>query len=681
MAENYPSNIDSMIEEQEKKNNTYSSETVNNKEDYRDDVEYTTENLSLYSLRKRIEALPDVARTAEFRYLKNIPFIDKDMVKGYSKSISELEPGETCSHAEERIGDKWIVKVPTNTTYSYEDINYGLMSLEDKFRIDNVWAFAHPAVKINGNYVKIPENNTNTQYARYVYFPHHIDEVYGFGTLGKNIAMSKTGEDVLAVPDTSNGLMSSEDKSRLDKIHEFMKDMLEKGGKLQEVARTGQFKDLKFDDIENETDKKRFSDGLEYFLATDKLNGFLSAEDKAAIDKYISSDLSDKERHDSIHMTGNGYYHIPEVNTIETIGNPGQILISNGDGSASWRRESVYIGDGKGIEIINNVDSTNSEVRHSIRPIFGDVEATNAATNDGRVAHAYHTHDSWYMSRLNDTTTKGNITITDPTRGLSANNIKPYSGTVVTVGSDLTVNGVIRSNSIETSGNLDVAGNATIDRTLTVEGTTTINNSLSVTKGPITTPTLDTTRDDNSGLVKTNKLEVTGNATIGNNLNVGNDITAGKDLNVGGNTTIDKDLHVKEDATIDGTLNVGGLKLPANVTIDGHAKSAAVLKPGAKINGSMFTGQQDTEVITKGWGSKKEFIVQDNEGDYSQSNSVDGMAATATLKLPATITATLKGNADTASIAKGIEIADGSGNKHNYALSFSNGTLSINSIG
>lgn len=81
-------------------------------------------------------------------------------------------------------------------------------------------------------------------------------------------------------------------------------------------------------------------------------------------------------------------------------------------------------------------------------------------------------------------------------------------------------------------------------------------------------------------------------------------------------------------------------------TFNGNATSASALSPGAKINGTTFTGASD--ITTSKWGAARNVAISDADAtNTGTAVSVDGSAAV-TLKLPATIKATLNG---TASIA------------------------------
>ena len=112
------------------------------------------------------------------------------------------------------------------------------------------------------------------------------------------------------------------------------------------------------------------------------------------------------------------------------------------------------------------------------------------------------------------------------------------------------------------------------------------------------------------------------------------DYRSGKVLGTGGSSTtpvyVDSMGHVKECTT--SSMSVG---------------SANTLVTGRSINGTTFNGSQN--ITTSSWGTSRTIYITDSDGSYIGSGvSVNG-SANVSLKLPATIKATLKGNADTAS--------------------------------
>lgn len=93
-----------------------------------------------------------------------------------------------------------------------------------------------------------------------------------------------------------------------------------------------------------------------------------------------------------------------------------------------------------------------------------------------------------------------------------------------------------------------------------------------------------------------------------------------------------------------------------NVTLNGNANTATKLATARAINGTNFNGSAN--ITTANWGTARNISIADSDStNTGTAVSVNGSAAV-TLKLPATIKATLSGNAATATKAT----QDGSGN-------------------
>ena len=92
------------------------------------------------------------------------------------------------------------------------------------------------------------------------------------------------------------------------------------------------------------------------------------------------------------------------------------------------------------------------------------------------------------------------------------------------------------------------------------------------------------------------------------------------------------------------------IKLPAApTTITGNAGSATKLATARTINGTSFNGS--VNITTANWGTERNISISDNDGtNTGTAVSVNG-STNVTLKLPATIKATLSGNASTATTA------------------------------
>lgn len=96
--------------------------------------------------------------------------------------------------------------------------------------------------------------------------------------------------------------------------------------------------------------------------------------------------------------------------------------------------------------------------------------------------------------------------------------------------------------------------------------------------------------------------------------------------------------------------------LSGNVILNGNANTATTLATARTINGTSFDGSAN--ITTTNWGTARNVSIADSDStNTGTAVSVNGSAAV-TLKLPATIKATLSGNAATATKAT----QDGSGN-------------------
>ena len=118
--------------------------------------------------------------------------------------------------------------------------------------------------------------------------------------------------------------------------------------------------------------------------------------------------------------------------------------------------------------------------------------------------------------------------------------------------------------------------------------------------------------------------------------------------------------------SVDGSGNVT-LKLPATIkaTLTGNASTATKLETARTINGTTFNGSDN--ITTANWGTARNIYIADSDAtNTGAAVSVNG-SGNATLKLPATIKATLSGNASTATKLAATKTIngtafDGSGN-------------------
>lgn len=97
--------------------------------------------------------------------------------------------------------------------------------------------------------------------------------------------------------------------------------------------------------------------------------------------------------------------------------------------------------------------------------------------------------------------------------------------------------------------------------------------------------------------------------------------------------------------SVDGSSAVS-LYLPATIkaSLSGNATSATTLQTQRRINGTYFDGSAD--ITTSKWGTSRTITLSSGTHSYQNTN-IDG-SANFTLTLPSTLTATLEGNASTA---------------------------------
>ena len=112
--------------------------------------------------------------------------------------------------------------------------------------------------------------------------------------------------------------------------------------------------------------------------------------------------------------------------------------------------------------------------------------------------------------------------------------------------------------------------------------------------------------------------------------------------------------HTGAAVSVNGSANVN-LKLPSTITatLSGNASSATKLATARTINGTNFDGT--TNITTVKWGTARNIYIRDASSAHTGAAvSVDG-SATEYLLLPSTITATLVGNASTATNADKLD--------------------------
>jgi len=144
--------------------------------------------------------------------------------------------------------------------------------------------------------------------------------------------------------------------------------------------------------------------------------------------------------------------------------------------------------------------------------------------------------------------------------------------------------------------------------------------------------------------------------------NVDNTSDANKPVSTAQKAALDLKLD-KTGGTLSGALTVkstisstGNITAPAFIgALTGNADTATTLKTAKTINGTSFDGSDN--ITTTTWGTARNISIADSSAtNTGTAVSVNGSDAV-TLKLPATIKATLSGNASTATkLATGVTI-------------------------
>ena len=161
---------------------------------------------------------------------------------------------------------------------------------------------------------------------------------------------------------------------------------------------------------------------------------------------------------------------------------------------------------------------------------------------------------------------------------------------------------------------------------------------------------------DGSSAITTTNWGTARTVTISDN--DGTNTQANTGINGSANFTLKLPATIKANltgkATSAGTADSATTATTATTTT-GNAGSATKLKTARSINGTSFDGSGN--ITTANWGTARTITISDNDGSYSQANANINGSANFTLKLPATIKATLKGNADTATKATSADSA------------------------
>lgn len=219
--------------------------------------------------------------------------------------------------------------------------------------------------------------------------------------------------------------------------------------------------------------------------------------------------------------------------------------------------------------------------------------------------------------------------------------------------------GIVNSDGTGTAVTVSVNGSANTNLKLpaTIKASLTGNASTASSAAKLTTArTINGTSFDGSGNITTANWGTARNVGIVNSDGTGTAVTV----------------------SVNGSGNVN-LKLPAAITasLTGNASTATKLQTARTINGTSFDGSAN--ITTANWGTARNITIQDSTAAHSGTAvSVNG-SGNVNLKLPATITASLVGNADTATKLKtartitnsgeltGSFSFDGSGNVTNTA--------------
>lgn len=131
-------------------------------------------------------------------------------------------------------------------------------------------------------------------------------------------------------------------------------------------------------------------------------------------------------------------------------------------------------------------------------------------------------------------------------------------------------------------------------------------------------------------------------------------VNTGTAVSVNGSKAVTLLLPATIKATLDGNAATATKATSADsattaASCTGNAATASKLKTGVAINGTTFDGS--TAITTANWGTARTITISDNDGTNTQANSGINGSANFTLKLPATIKASLSGNASTATSA------------------------------
>ena len=279
-------------------------------------------------------------------------------------------------------------------------------------------------------------------------------------------------------------------------------------------------------------------------------------------------------------------------------------------------------------------DETIAGTKTFSTAIVGSV--TGNAGSATKLATARTINGTSFNGTANITTanwgTARNISITDGTNTSTAVSVNGSANVSLKLPATIEAN-LTGNSDTATKATQDSAGQQ-IDATY-IKGLAVSGRTITYTKGDGTTGTI-TTQDTNTDTKVTNTLAATTKAYVTG--------TTSATTNTG-TQVFDTDVYLD---TVAGQLVAKTFKgsLAGNAS---SASTATKLQTACTINGTSFNGTAN--ITTANWGTARDITIADSTGDNTgEAISVNGSAAV-TLKLPATIKASLDGNAATATSA------------------------------
>ena len=431
---------------------------------------------------------------------------------------------------------------------------------------------------------------------------------------------------------------------------------------LKSVAKTGNFEDLLFpldESFKLNFNLDKAENGHKGYLATngngkkgDAKHGFMSGEDKYTFDDFFKGNI--EHRHELVHRTDPGHKHIPAG------GNAGQVLMYKANGEAQWKNHTIYtagqgvtikgIGekDPKDCEILLNFTTNNDEAKNN--KDASDIDGSNIGSSI-IVPRADHVHDGRYVPASGSTT----FNVSSKLKFTSSSNIS-FDNNVALRGAfdDTTQYKMVSIDSL----NRLVLGDTSV-------GAIALNVKSMMDPEQDNANLLKYWGPDENGKVRdfhivTGRNIATQHVARADVLHTprkinGTDFDGSKNITTsswGTARTITMSDNSKDNTNANTNIDGSGditLKLPATIkaTLKGNADTATTLKTKRKINGTDFDGSGN--ITTTNWGTAR--IVKISDGNHGGIESTVNGSENVTLRLPTTITATLDGNASTATLA------------------------------